>query len=1133
MTLLGSCGFFDDPPVEEADFYNYESQSCDINPDEFSQIFEQEINNQIKCLKENFLLFSRIVRTNSNDWIEEDELRRFILKHFQDNADAIVKGIQVLFELNMLILRDRPGQISRDNIEPIFQLVLTLNQASVDIFQSLTKISQSPTRIEYWLARRKISDAIVKLRDSTQQIMKDSGNIPQNLNLRDFLIQLPNRFQLDDFELDKEIIDSLIFLKQFIIGGDREQINSNEFYVLLDKLPRIAMTAIDLLYLTPNYFVNGKIGLYGYYAEKVDSVKSIIAKLPHSTELFTSTDLIKMLTRFEGDDFQLVKFQALIDSFKLNMLGGSKESYQYTQLMGMIDYLRIFLRSIQYKEQINKIRDDIGLQVKASEKNIDRQYFMKSTSEYLNHLQSIFTQNQHIPKVLKYGDFTKLLPIELDDFFLQASDFEVIYGIKQAFVGGEREVITIDELIILTKKLRETPEELYNLLYALEADLPQEKFVVFINDFLRKVSKLVLPQVNEEKKFLFYIKDLKLVLRRFLNSNQYEMLKIIDSLEKYFLTETPGQLDLNEFKDLINTGRIATSLVDFFHQRNQIIDSDTGSKRDRQKKHQELVSKFKITLVELLKASGFPTTPINWKPLLLEIYPIISNDDEFNPDIVNALAPFKMTLFGGDKEQITQTDLLKLLELIELLADEWFHLDTNTNGITDKNIISTIQKISDKLPSRSDETILFTTDHIVKLAGIFLNSLPVDTFKSTVAIAKTKILGGDGDHWTQKDLKTILSMGLEYFEQNSYNKITYEKNAEVMKSPELIPTLIFKEYKEYEHLTQSNLRKYHAAFVDVIKKHRYFREKESGLQYLSTNIQRNESGLSELVTLKWIISLFLKGWGHQVPGSSEYTASLKEVEQLLIDFKPVLIEFKLWSANFETFARNTLLLGDLFQFNSNGSTELDLDESTEYATLVLSAISLSSKVLETMEKYCPNLAENNPEAEYLFSTPCYRIHYFRILMEELNMKEKLPFLQNYIKTSTKAEIQTYLTSVEGFSRENDQSEPMTVRDFTLLTGAFLNIETTFLRFDQNKDNLVETWELDLAFKIYEDAIISIANLEGDSAKFARAIFIYMIKNMETPSNTSVFIYHYGPDFIRQVEGKRLNIGTLLYYLVNE
>ena len=75
----------------------------------------------------------------------------------------------------------------------------------------------------------------------------------------------------------------------------------------------------------------------------------------------------------------------------------------------------------------------------------------------------------------------------------------------------------------------------------------------------------------------------------------------------------------------------------------------------------------------------------------------------------------------------------------------------------------------------------------------------------------------------------------------------------------------------------------------------------------------------------------------------------------------------------------------------------------------------------------------------------------------------------------------YLTNVEGFARDVvDDDILLGQRDFTLLTGAFLNIETTFMRFDRNRDNLMTTNELDEAFKIYEDALIAIAELEGDS-----------------------------------------------------
>ncbi len=146
-------------------------------------------------------------------------------------------------------------------------------------------------------------------------------------------------------------------------------------------------------------------------------------------------------------------------------------------------------------------------------------------------------------------------------------------------------------------------------------------------------------------------------------------------------------------------------------------------------------------------------------------------------------------------------------------------------------------------------------------------------------------------------------------------------------------------------------------------------------------------------------------------------------------------------------------------------------------------------------------------------------------------------LQKYLQSTPEAEIQRFLIGVEGFARDiPDPKIPMNKRDLTLLLGAMINIETTFLRFDRNNDNIIDNSELDSAFEVYEEAIFSIARLKPDQRKYTKSIFLYMVKNMEIPKTGSwldsvKFMYFHMWESRKTIHAKRLNIGTLLFYLV--
>lgn len=97
----------------------------------------------------------------------------------------------------------------------------------------------------------------------------------------------------------------------------------------------------------------------------------------------------------------------------------------------------------------------------------------------------------------------------------------------------------------------------------------------------------------------------------------------------------------------------------------------------------------------------------------------------------------------------------------------------------------------------------------------------------------------------------------------------------------------------------------------------------------------------------------------------------------------------------------------------------------------------------------------------------------------------------------------------------------------------INIESTFIRFDADNDNLLDTVELEKAFEVYRDAVIKVAKLSEGKEKYAKSIFFYMVKYKKIPSTFQLLNFHYGPWSNHEVKAKRENIGALLYYLVNQ
>jgi hypothetical protein len=205
---------------------------------------------------------------------------------------------------------------------------------------------------------------------------------------------------------------------------------------------------------------------------------------------------------------------------------------------------------------------------------------------------------------------------------------------------------------------------------------------------------------------------------------------------------------------------------------------------------------------------------------------------------------------------------------------------------------------------------------------------------------------------------------------------------------------------------------------------------------------------------------------------------------------------------------------------------------------------MTDRFTEDMTSYCDSgINKNDP----LFEVGCFNEHFFDLL--QTRYKESLPRLMNYINPNNtpKKELDEYLKGVEGFARDNPNPNlPINKRDSILILGALLNIETTLIRFDKNRNNILDLNELKEAFKVYKSATISLAKLEPHEEKYALSIFLYMVSKMEIPQTGSwmksakFFAYHQcvsssicRKTFMNKIEAKRLNIGKLLFYLVNQ
>lgn len=557
-------------------------------------------------------------------------------------------------------------------------------------------------------------------------------------------------------------------------------------------------------------------------------------------------------------------------------------------------------------------------------------------------------------------------------------------------------------------------------------------------------------------------------------------------------------------------------------------------------------SEYTVSIIE--KSPGLPQK-LNLKEFLLEASKKLGSK-EISTDTIDSLIFLKRILVAGDKEVITSNELgraiSKLPKILSLSFDLYFVKRSNFSSDSEHARFSllNIRDLYNIIEFNQPDFELISVDQLLRLLQDLNKDVDMSKFKPSIVSLKTHTIGGEKETFSFRDLSKIIDLGHDYLERFYFNTVTYVAYKDDLEKNE--PIIYLRRLnlpKEYDVFGSERLKELHSDFQDIAVNGRYFRAAVEGVSYYGNRLSRNKSGFIEAAILKWASFKFLNGYGHKT-ASGSHQITQTEFLNFLYEMKPILEEFQLWSSTPVTSARNAILLADLFQNKSDGDLEVNIKEAAEYIQMVLTSVEIANHFGDDLSLVCD---AGNRKNDPVFDLTCFNQHFFDTMLGRY--KNFFPRLVEYTdpKNTPRADVDEYLKGVEGFARDvTDPTLPMTKRDNILIIGTMINIESTFLRFDTNKDNIIDYQELVEAYKVYKTAIITIAKLKPNEEAFAQSIFLYMVSKMEIPptgtwmQSAKFFSFHKCVSFefcrntfMDKIEGRRLNIGKLLYYMVNQ
>lgn len=1163
LFLLGSCGFVGEKPLESKEIYtSSQIGACDIDGEAFAKFLEEDIDQAIRCLEQNFKDFSNNVESDNQQLLNKGQISLFVEKYMEDQKDSVLKALDLLFKINMLILKDHPDYISAANFPQVSKLLLVTNRSAV----KLKRIYDSLDREE--ISKKEIEEKRVELQATINFFSKNIVEIinsvmgpSREINLTELIEDLKNTLGDDQrVKIDMDQVNDLLVLKTILVGGNKEVLTTNEVLRLLDNLPTLVMVIYDAYYARDYHFSNGELGLYRHYGKVVDQFKTIFASRNGQEQLFTKEESFKIADYIadydDADKIDRNKARGMVEAFfvlKSHAVSPSQEVVQVFDVEKLFFYAQMVLESTASISEINKILDSEATEA------IKRQRFAQITAEAQRNLLDIFNKrsisigNIDLQKLIE--DLKKVVKkYKLD---IEIETIEDLIPLKKAIASGHKTIVADADIALALSKLQEIALIGYDFVYTKKENFDDKNI-----DFLKSYSSLLPRLLNvfngrTEKEELFTIADAYKFGNYLARRDQEDDLEeedikpLIDSLFalKQEVIGGTNSVVVKDLKYVVFYGQMLLDAVGpLLDMANLITEEDDGSLQAKNELRQQIEHLLALGQKQLLgtyKAKAFTLPAFDLMKLVKAIRPGIEESEiaEVDFDLIEKLIPLKKVILGGTKTDFNQDQLKILIDKFPSLflmaydasnykAEDYqrdedkfgFFIDLIRQG---KSMIFNFANPKNEL--------IYTLEELVATIDYATDSeYNVSKFSDSIETLVVKFLKGSPNRLTVQDIKTLLNYAEEMAEGVFYNSLAYDHNTYLLNHPGRIEGKHLRSFpvEKQNRLNAKRVSELHREFSILVEKLRFYRTKE-GQQYYSHDTIRTKYGLNEASMGRFAVKRLLEAYCPAPNNNPESCGvSDKILNDFLHDFKSLLVEVNLWSSNMKTFASNVLYLADLFQTQSNGDQRIGLDEGTEYVGLILTAVKMADEVKNGLVERCGNYTQGTleeQEANPTIELGCFRQNVLDVWLNQLGYKNYLTAFARYYKESSPAVMQEYIQYLEQFVHENKDENFMRVRDITLFIGAIQNVESMLIRFDINRNNFLNPNEVDQAFGVYENLIVDLGGLSGSKRQYAKSAFLFMVKEMTFPSTSDVLKFHYNPFASKEVSAHRLNVASILYY----
>lgn len=440
--------------------------------------------------------------------------------------------------------------------------------------------------------------------------------------------------------------------------------------------------------------------------------------------------------------------------------------------------------------------------------------------------------------------------------------------------------------------------------------------------------------------------------------------------------------------------------------------------------------------------------------------------------------------------------------------------------------------LNPKLGDRSRE-LFFSLEDLYETVRMFVpkETFDIDKYKDIIVYAKKIIMGGTKKEVYGEDFKNLVYHGETLLKTGAIFHDMYDKFRVPLESK--LPIAI--NYNQAitafpEH--PNDLKK----FIRITSNYRFLKgEFESG--FYTRDWRRNADSIFEVALLEYGLDLVMRfedpdeidpatgkpvKWGTKFPyPNTTFSHSVNQIQmgKILERLENPLIEMGLIMPQRAVNLGDTIsLLGTLFQYQSDqninpttkkGEPILDVNEATEFATSLISGIQIAKEMMKDYRKACDAEMDDFDR----ISPACFKKNFLQFMCKDYRSYYPLLFdslgagacdIPNtdynkaYLEMTIKAS--RTCTNYEDANGKPADEIYYSESDIMSILVAMMHVEATFLRWDKNKDNILNANEVDDAYSIYSWALDGFLIDKPSYIKlFKKQIYQFMIKFEEIPN----------------------------------